>query len=133
MNLRNILRILDSQDLNLFDRQGRPTWFVDSKSIIFSFEGIPLGYLKQEAVYTFDGYHVGWVVKGWLTDKQGRFVLSSPISKDGPIRPVSKWVPAKKIKLNPPPVLQARVVRPIKPVFTNQWSPLSTEDFFKQR
>ena len=124
-----------------YNKKGEPIgYFAHDDSSIFSLEGLPLGYLEEESIYSFNGDHLGWFIDGWITDHKGQAVFFTKDAPGGPFKPSVKILPNlcnqralpnKNIKKIPPSV---------RPTLSRKWTPddssffadLPVETFIKE-
>ena len=114
-----------------YDRNGRPTAYVDDNVHIFLFSGEAVGYLNGNAVFSYKGKHLGWFDKGWIRDLKGCCVFYSEKVTGGPVTPVKKVCPVKSVK-RIIPVKHVEEIKKVRAVDRYDWSPLSGEAFFAQ-
>ena len=105
-----------------FDRNGAAVAYLDDDNEhIYAFDGRPLGYLKGEQKYDFQGKFVAWNNNGWLWDTQGNALLSTNHSQGGPNKPFNQFEPFKGFKQFLP-FRSFEEYAPFKPFFSYQWS-----------
>src|SRR3990167_5713685 len=116
---------------NIFDRFGAASLRIRDDGKVFSFSGLPLGFIRQDAAFNYAGLQVGWLNNGILRDLQGNTVGFGENPTDFP-RPL---LPIRQIKSIPgiphippiPPIPEIKHIRPIKTFF---WSLLDPESLF---
>lgn len=119
--------------MTFYNSSGKPiAYLADDGEHIFLFNGKPVAYLYDEAVYGFNGHHLGWCENGWVRDLSGRCVFfTEEATGGGPVKPVKHVKPVKGVK-HVKPVKSARQARRAKAVKSLSWSTLSNEHFFEQ-
>ena len=55
-----------------YNKRGMPTVYSEDGKHIYNYEGKPLCYIHQNSVFNFQGNHLGFFLKGWITDKKGK-------------------------------------------------------------
>lgn len=97
---------------------------------IYLFDGTPVAYLHEDAVYDFDGNHLGWFDKGWIRDIQGDCVFFTKDATGGPLKPWTQLAPLKGLR-------QLKSLKSLRNMPTMRapdslsWSKQSDTNFFK--
>ena len=118
--------------MTFYDRNGKPVAYTEDDTHVFLFTGEPVAYFVENAVYGFNGKHLGWLDKGWIRDLSGACVLfSESASGSGPVKPVKCICPIKSIK-HIKPIKSIREIKHIRAVNSLSWSSLSGLQFFAQ-
>lgn len=113
-----------------YNWHGQPTAYTENDVDIYLFTGEPVAYLNGDAVYAFDGRHLGWFSKGWVRDLNGCCVFfTEDASGSGPAKPAKYACPAKYAKYAKPAKC-AREARHARAVNSVGWSQLSGRQFF---
>jgi len=87
---------------------------------------------KNDAVFGFNGKHLGWIEDGWVRDLNGGCVFFTENAHgSGPVKPVKQVKPVKGVK-HIKPVKNVRQVKRIKSIKIISWSGLSGVQFFMQ-
>jgi 4-fold beta flower protein len=65
-----------SDDVGLFDGNGKATAYIAAELTIYLWSGEPVAYLHPDSsggyhVYGFNGKHLGWFLRGVIWDHQG--------------------------------------------------------------
>lgn len=115
--------------ITFYDRNGSAIAYSDDDVHVFLFDGEPVGYLEDDAMYSYPGELMGWFEGGWLRDKDGRCVAFSEQAQGGPPHAVAERKPHPALKQALPPQ-QRRDPRALRPIHSNAWSSLSATDFF---
>lgn len=116
-------------EADFYDRNGRPVAYSNDGKHIFSFSGMPLAYIDQNSVYSYQGQHLGWFDDGWIRDNQGGCVLYTAFASGGPTRPMMQIKPVKGVR-DIMPVRGVQSIRPIKPIKSISWSSVGAIQFF---
>ena len=119
-------------ELTFHDEHGNAIGYCEDGAVIYSFTGVPLAYLEGDSVYAFDGTHLGWWERGWVSDHQGAWVFFTESAIGGPALPVKHARPSKGFK-NPPPVPGPRSIKPVPARGGLGWSSRSGVQFFRRR
>ena len=114
-----------------FDKNGNATAYCDDGVHIFAFSGSPVAYFDGNAVFGFNGRHLGWFENGWMRDRDGECVFYTDNTHGGPVTPVRRVVPVKCAK-RVVPIKNVREIKRVRPVNKLSLSRLSGEAFFKQ-
>ena len=119
--------------MNFYDRFGQPIAYSTDSGEIFLFNGLPVAYIFEDAIYSYQGVQYGWILNNWIRDLNGYAVFFNELSFGfGPMKPMRRMLPMKAMKRMVPMKSMRRVKR-AKPVLRMQWSPLSGLLFFEQR
>jgi hypothetical protein len=114
-------------ELTFYDRNGQPYCYTIDGQHLFTFDGMPVAYLYDESVYSFDGIHLGWYVNGWIRDSDGQCVLYSEDATGGPSKPGRAGKPGKAGRAGLPGKA-GRQGRPGRPGLSSSWSDLDPND-----
>lgn len=117
--------------MTFYNKNGKPVAYTEDNENIYLFTGQPVAYFYGDAVYGFNGHHIGWFENGWIRDLYGSCVFFSEHASDGPIRPVRQVQPIKCVK-HVKPVKCVKYVKRVKCVNRIAWSNLSDYGFFEQ-
>jgi hypothetical protein len=123
--------IVNGQEYTIFDSSYKPkAYLIDTEGdlLIYSFEGIPYGFLEQSegddfVVYGKNGKHLGWLSEGWIYDKSGLIV--------GFLEGATK---IKRIKIPKKEQRQRfsfsalKELTDIRPNFNHKWSKIKLEE-----
>lgn len=113
-----------------YDCHGQPTAYTENGIDIYLFTGEPVAYLDRDAVYGFNGRHLGWFDNGWMRDLNGGCVFfTEDASGSGPAKPAKYACPAKYAKYAKP-AKYAREARYARAANSIGWSRLSGRQFF---
>ena len=96
---------------------------------MFTFPGVPVGYLSNGSVYSFSGAHLGWFENRLVRDGSGSVALFTDDASGGPLKPLKQLKPLKGLK-QLKPLKGLKVLAPLKPLNTVSWSNLSGVQFF---
>lgn len=122
MNLKRLFKILDNKSTTFFDKDGNPSWYIDKdKASVFSLEGHPIGYLYQDTLFSHKGEHIGFFKDGWIIDLEGRYLLFTEVSVNGPIKPQPRILTLRSIQ-SQNPIPQVRQFKRALPVLRSEWS-----------
>lgn len=104
-----------------YNRKGKPIAYLDDGVHIFLFNGRPVAHLYENAVYCFNGEHVGWFENGWIRDIKGKCVFfTENATGSGPAKPAKYATPAKS-------AMSAKFAHATNSL---TWSDFSDESFF---
>ena len=118
--------------MTFYDRTGKPVAYTEDGTHVYLFTGEPVAYFVEDAVYGFNGKHLGWLDKGWIRDLNGACVFfSENASGSGPLKPLKELRPLKSLK-QLKPIKSIREIKHIRAVDSLSWSPLSGTQFFAQ-
>lgn len=107
-----------SDEIALYNSAGEPVAYIaDTDSTIYLWSGKPVAYLHSDEVYSFDGKHLGWFVKGLIYNHEGEVVaaIRSRLKNVPQIAPIKS---IKEIK----PIKGIREISPVKPILLLAWS-----------
>ena len=77
-----------------YDNHGRPTAYTEDDIHIYLFTGEPVAYIDRDAVYGYNGKHLGWFSNGWIRDLNGCCVFFSEKANGcGPVKPIKYICP----------------------------------------
>ena len=117
--------------MTFYNRTGKPVAYTEDDTHVFLFTGEPVAYFVENAVYGFNGKHLGWFYNGWIRDLNGRCVFFSEEASGGPAKPARHARPAKNAK-HAKPAKAAKQARRARAAFGPSWSELSGIQFFTQ-
>lgn len=118
--------------VTFYDRHGYPIAYMEDGEHIFLFDGSPVAYVYDNAVYTFRGEHIGWFENGWVRDLSGRCAFfTEEATGSGPAKPVKRVKPVKSVK-RVKPVKSVKQVRRVRSVNSLSWSESSGAVFFSK-
>ena len=117
--------------MTFYDRNGKPVAYTEDEIHVYLFTGEPVAYFVEDAVYGFNGKHLGWLYNGWIRDLHGECVFFSENASGGPGKPARYARPAKYAKYAKP-AKAARQARYARAAFSPCWSALSGTQFFAQ-
>lgn len=118
--------------MTFYDRNGKPMAYTEDDIHIYLFSGKPVAYFDGNAVFGFNGKHMGWFEKGWIRDIWGACVFfTENASGSGPMKPMKQMRPMKCMK-QMKPMKAMRQMKRMKPMNQLSWSALSGESFFYQ-
>lgn len=116
----------------LYDSSGRAHSYVDDGGEhIYTYSGTPVAYIRDDAVYGFNGRYLGWIQNGWFYDTRGRPAFFTEGASGGPVRPVRAVRPVRGVRAVRP-VKSVRQVRPVRSMRPSSWSSLSGDGYFEQ-
>ncbi|MFO7889179.1 MAG: hypothetical protein R6V04_02450 [bacterium] len=114
----------------MFYNKGRwPVVYSDDNINIFHFNGEPLAYIDGNYVFSYDGDHLGYFVKGWILDKEGKKVFFTKNAKN--CLGVKEIYPVIEPKQEIPKAKEPGE-KPEIPKMKETWSEYSNIDFFKR-
>ena len=116
-------------ELTFYDVNGNPIAYSDDGRHVYAFSGIPLAYIEDDSVYTFDGQHLGWWDRSWVRDHQGSWVFFTDSAIGGPSKPALHARPAKALKIIPP-MRAPKQTKPVPVLKSMGWSSRSGVQFF---
>ena len=116
-------------ELTFYDREGIPVAYSEDEETIYRFSGEPVAYFVDEAVYSFDGKHLGHFAEGWIRDHYGKCIFFTEEAHDGPVKPSYRSKPHKDLK-GMRPRKEMRDKPWITAMKSNSWSKLSGPQFF---
>lgn len=118
--------------MTFYDQSGSPVVYSHDDTHLYLFSGDPVGYLRRDSVYGFNGRHFGWFLNGWIYDHGGSPLFFSEKCKGGPLKPLKQVTPLKSVrKLRP--LKSLRQLPPLKPLRTLAWSGITVEVFLTFR
>lgn len=116
----------------LYDSSGKAHSYVDHDGkYIYTYSGQPIAYIKDDAVFGYNGRYLGWVRDGWFYDRQGHPAFFAEDATGGPVRPVRAVRPVRGVR-SVRPVKSVREAKPAKPARSLSWSRLSSTSYFSQ-
>lgn len=125
-------------EVTLFGSHETAVAYVAEDLTIYLWSGDPVAYLASDPdggyhIYTFGGKHLGWYVAGVVRDHRGYPVgARRGAFVSGTFAASVQVEPFKAFKLLTP-FKAVQESAPIRPVFVNQWSQLSLDQFLLQR
>ena len=106
-------------EITLYSSPGQPIAYIapNDDLTIYLWSGKPVAYLHAEDVYTFNGRHLGWFVKGLVYNHRGQIVgaIRSRLTSVPQISPIKSL---KELK----PIKGIREISPLRPVLGVSWS-----------
>ncbi|WP_414649514.1 4-fold beta flower protein [Desulfovibrio sp.] len=115
-----------------YNRHGQAVVNMNERGQLFSFQGHPLGYIKNDVIFTYQGQHLGWLHNGWIRDSNGHAVFYGDHPTGGPIPPIRKIAPIPAIP-QLPPIPSLPPLPPLRPLFSSVWSQYVDTNFFHFR
>ena len=112
--------------LIFFNKAGKAVLFANNKNDIFSFSGIPVGYIQNDSVYAYFGAHLAWFLDGWILNHGGEALFFTKNAVGGPGRPAVQNIPNRSA-LQTPPSKRSIASAPSRPVKRNVWSDASDD------
>jgi hypothetical protein len=113
------------------DSEGRAVAYCDDGVHLHLFDGRAVAYLNGSSVYSYEGCHLGWFLRGWIRDHQGDAVLfAEGTVGDGPPRP-ERWPPPERGRREERPAKGNPEMHPGPPATSRSWSQLDSEGFFR--
>ena len=61
--------------MNFYDRFGQPIAYSTDSGEMFLFNGLPVAYIFEDAIYSYQGVQYGWVLNNWIRDLNGYAVF----------------------------------------------------------
>ncbi len=116
--------------LDFYDSQGRPYAYSDDGETLYTFAGVPIAYIYEDSVYSFNGAHLGYFNDGIVRDSYGDSLLFTDEASGGPLKPLKMMKPMKSMK-QMKPMRGMRAMRPMRPMNTLNWSSFKPEDIFE--
>lgn len=111
----------------LIDSKGEYVAYITGEGIIYVWEGgTPPAYLEGESIYSFNGKHLGWLLKGYIVDHNGYKVGAV----EGVVKSSSLIEPFKGFK-GFVPFKSFKEMAPRKPKILNKWSSIPLTLFLK--
>jgi len=107
--------------IEFFDRAGQAAAFCQDGQSICLWDGTPVGYLVNDAVYAFSGRLVGWSQNGWICDEDGKPILFEFDAVGGPEKPKRQTKTAAGLGL-PLPIKVTPDPRSPRPTMSHVWS-----------
>lgn len=114
--------------LTFFNKIGKAVWYTNSKKDIFSFSGIPVGYIQNDSIYAYFGSHLAWFSDGLILNHSGEVLFFTKNAVGGPAKPALQSIPNKLIPQTPPNK-RSRASPPTFPPKRNSWG--NTNDLLK--
>ena len=117
--------------MTFYDRNGKPIAYTEDSIHIYLYSGKPVAYIDNDAVYGFNGKHMGWFENGWIRDLKGTCVyFTENASGSGPMKPLKQLKPLKSLK-QLKPLKSLKEMKRTKALNQQAWSHLSGEAFFQ--
>lgn len=119
--------------VTFYDEHSRAVaWMVrDSYLSIYLYDGTPVAWVVDDAIYTYPGRYLGWIEDGWVWDRSGLAAFFTSEAEEAAALNLRRMArPRGERKPRPP--LGIREVRPARPSTSPTWSPVSGELFFTQ-
>ncbi|WP_413285640.1 4-fold beta flower protein [Vibrio sp. MA40-2] len=116
--------------LDFYDSNGRPYAYTDDGVHLFSFTGIPIGYVSADSIYSYSGVHIGYFNDGVIRDDRGDTLLFTNESTAGPMKPMKQMKPMKGMK-QMKPMKGMKQMKPMRPMKTQGWSGYEPEHIFE--
>lgn len=116
-------------EIIFYNKNGRPVAYSEDWGMIYLYNGEPVAYLHQDAVYAFSGIHLGWFVEGRIVDRAGRDVFFTDLAMGRPAVPIG-LAPLRKGVRRSMPIRRPREPKPAFSGRTTAWAPRSSEQFF---
>jgi hypothetical protein len=107
--------------LIFFDKTGKAVLFTNTKNDIFSFNGIPIGYIHNHSVYSYFGSHIAWFFDGWILNHNGEAMFFTKDAVGGPGRPAQQAI-LNKLTPQTTPNKRARATPPSRSPKRNTWA-----------
>lgn len=83
--------------LEFYDYQGQPFSYCEDGETIYPYAGIPIAYIYEDSIYSFNGRHLGFFENGQIWDHSGKVILFTPQATGGPIKPLRGLKPLKSL------------------------------------
>ena len=115
--------------LTFYTSSGKPYAYSEDGEQIYTFSGLPLGYLYQDSIYNYQGDHIGYFSNGLLRDRLGRVALFTNETSAGPTQPSKKMSPSREMK-QPLPEKAHRSEPSKRPMNRMQWSSYPVASLF---
>lgn len=117
--------------MTFYDRNGNAMVYLKNGEDFYLFNGTPIAFIEEKAIYAFNGRHIGWCDEGWIRDLNGDCVMFAEPHYGGPVAPVTYVEPIKGIE-GVQPIKSVPQVPYIRSVDSFNWSRLSISQFFNQ-
>lgn len=114
-----------------YNKHGVAIFYTEDQEHLYLYTGTPVGYFRDDSVYSFSGRHLGRFTDGWIRDNSGACVFFTEDASGGPVRPVRGIRPVRGVR-GVKPVKGVRSVKPVRPVKSTSWSQFTSKDFFEQ-
>ena len=118
--------------LDFYDSSGQPYAYSDDGHVLYTFGGVPIGYIDGDSIYGFDGAHRGYFRNGAIFDSAGDTILFTDGATGGPMKPMRQMKPMKSMK-QMLPMKGMKAMRPMKPMFSMGWSDSAPEAHFEEQ
>lgn len=116
--------------MDFYDQTGRASHYIGQNGTFYSWEGVPIGIVRDENLFDNRGRQIGRIYQGYLRDLSGNAVLFSDGASGGPLPPIKKIPPIKSIPRIPPiPAIPSIPRIPAIPTFN--WSSSSIEQLLE--
>ncbi len=116
-------------ETTFYNIHGDPIAYSENGIDVYLFDGKPVAYIDDTSIYSFDGKHLGWFIKGWVRDHHGFCVFFTQNASGGPMKSIKSIKPIKSFKMTKP-VKNVKEQKPNKPIESLNWSPHSDQNFF---
>ena len=118
--------------MTFYNCHGEPIAYNEDNETVYLFTGEPIAYFYENAVYGFNGKHLGWFEDGWIRDIHGQCAFfTENASGSGPAKPAKYSKPAKCARYARPAKC-ARHAKYAKAARSCSWSNLSGKQFYYQ-
>lgn len=111
----------------LYDIYGNPIAYLDSSdgNTIYLWNGVPVDYVDfNNAIYGFNGSHIGWYDQGYVRDLNG-YIVGSNLQR---ARTLTKMAPLKSIK-HLKPLKSIKEIARLKPLYKMAYSSIPLPQF----
>lgn len=116
-------------EILFYNKSGRPVAYTQDQATIYLYNGEAVAYLDGDAVYAFEGRHLGWFVEGRVLDHAGHDVFFTDLAMGRPATPI-KLAPIPKGVKHARPIWREQEGRPMHPERKRAWAARSSEAFF---
>ena len=107
------LNVLGQNETTIFDVSGNATHYIEnSTGILYSFEGVPIAFLKPKPtyfnIYNYRGEHLGWFENGIVRDHKGDIVVfvkgavTNVMTRFEPSKGLKRFEPTRPFEKNEP-------------------------------
>ena len=112
----------------IYNRQGRTIAWINKIYIYDLYGRNVLGFINNNAVFTFECKHLGWFKNGFFRDKSGYAVAFIQGANNGPITPITQIPPIPPIT-SIPPIPSIPPLHLTLPIDKLSWSILTWENY----
>lgn len=112
---------------DLYDINGNAIAYIDysDQNTIYLWNGVPVDYLdNSNAIYGFNGMHIGWYDQGYVRDLNG-YIVGSNRQK---CRVLTRIPPLKSLK-HLKPLKSLQQLRKMKPIYKLSYSSIPLPQF----